>query len=168
MSETAAEMVRSADFSPCRKYRYSLRRRWGDGPAWLMVMLNPSVADEHQDDATTRFCMNRARERGFGSYEAVNLFALIGTDPQCLRIARHPVGKDNDHAILAARCRADIIVVAWGDVHWAHRFPLLSRRQSEVSDMLRDGETYCFGLTKHGYPRFPRAIKRDVELERYP
>lgn len=44
----------TAEFSPCRTWRYILRRRWGRGPAVGFILLNPSTADEKQDDPTIR------------------------------------------------------------------------------------------------------------------
>ena len=32
--------------SPCRRYRYALWRRWGDGPPAMFIGLNPSTADD--------------------------------------------------------------------------------------------------------------------------
>lgn len=161
-------VTRQADFSPCRRYRYSLRRRWNAGRTWLMVMLNPSVADAEKDDPTTRFCMNRAMARGYGSYEAVNLFALIGTDPRCLvqgvgigrRVGPDYEPKRNDAAIREALDRADTVVVAWG----AAKFPI---RILQVERLIGGRAVYCFGLTKHGCPRFPRALRCNVELVPY-
>jgi hypothetical protein len=42
-----------AVFSPCRTWRYSLWRRWAPGPAELWMMLNPSTADETDNDPYT-------------------------------------------------------------------------------------------------------------------
>lgn len=39
-------------FSPCRLYRYKLWRKWGDAPPAVFVMLNPSTADEIDNDPT--------------------------------------------------------------------------------------------------------------------
>ena len=39
-----------ARLSDCGTYRYTLGRRWDDGPTATFVMLNPSTADASQDD----------------------------------------------------------------------------------------------------------------------
>lgn len=49
-----------------------------------MVMLNPSTADEAQNDPTVERCERRALRLGFGQLEVVNLFALRSTDPSAL------------------------------------------------------------------------------------
>jgi hypothetical protein len=149
-------MRREADFSPDRTWRYSLRRSWGSGPRLLAVLLNPSLADEQRDDPTTTFCVNRARERGFGAYEAVNLFALVDPSPAALRRAPDPVGPENDAWIRRAAARADRILVAWG-CHGR-----LRGRDRAVLALLRGRRLVCLGRNRDGTPRFPRAVPRGV------
>lgn len=155
-------MFREADFSPCKTWRYSLRRRWLGGDRKLvMVMLNPSIADETRDDPTTTAMVRRAERGGFGRYEAVNLFAMVATDPQGIYEAADPVGPGNDAAILRAIEGADRIIVAWGN-HGSFR-----GRDAEVLALLAGRELSCFGRTILDAPRFPRAIKSDAPLVRF-
>ena len=149
-------MEREAHFSADRRYRYSLRRRWGKGGRLLMVMLNPSRADERRDDPTTTFCVNRARAKGFGSYEAVNLFALVDPSPDGLRTVSDPVGPGNDAWIERAAAEADRIVVAWG------RHGRLLARDEAVLQLLAGRRLHCFGRNADGSPRFPRALPTTV------
>lgn len=160
-------MFRRAYFSPCWKWRYSLFRRWGDGPQLCMVMLNPSIADDTRDDATTSFCMGWAKRHRFGSYEAVNLFAIVGTDPRCLHTAADPVGTENDEWIVAAVKMADSVIVAWGATPYTNRRSIVSGRPWRVLQLLRGHDLCCFGKTRNGWPRFPRALPRDVLAEHY-
>ena len=154
-------MERAASFSEDRRYRYLLRRRWGRGRHLLMVMLNPSRADEQRDDPTTTFCVNRARAKGFGSYAAVNLFALVDPSPDALRRVEDPVGPENDAFIARAVEEADRIVVAWG------RHGRLHARDEAVLELLRGRALHCFGRNADGSPRFPRALPTDVRHVRY-
>jgi hypothetical protein len=62
-----------AEFSEDRTYRYWLARRWGPGPALMFVSLNPSDADEHRDDPTTRRDMDFARDFGYDAVTLLNL-----------------------------------------------------------------------------------------------
>ncbi len=154
-------MEREAHFSPDRRYRYRLERRWGAGPRLLMVMLNPSRADAQRDDPTTTFCVRRAREKRFGSYEAVNLFALVDPSPAGLRTAADPVGPENDAWIRRAVQRADRIVVAWG------RHGRFLNREREVLALLGERALHCFGRNADGTPRFPRALPTTVRHQRF-
>ncbi len=153
-------MLRGARFSPCNTWRYSLTREWLTGNGKLAaLMLNPSKADSKRDDPTTTFMVRLAQRDGFQRYEAVNLFALVDTNPAALYRHPNPIGPENDTAILAAIYDADRIIVAWGN-NGQH----LDR--SRVILRLIDGrKLWCFGVTKSGEPRFPRAIPSNIVLQ---
>lgn len=156
-------IARSAHFSECGTWRYWLRRNLRDlGPKATWIMLNPSTAGAFSDDPTTTQCMNRMFRAGYTRYEAVNLFALVGTDPACLHAAPDPIGPDNDRAIRHAVDDADMIVVAWG------RDGALYGRGAEMLAMLEGHELWCLGRNSDGSPRFPRAVPGTQPLERYP
>lgn len=55
------DVERSAVVSPDGRYRYLLERRWGNGPAIVWVMLNPSMADATVDDPTIRRVVSFSR-----------------------------------------------------------------------------------------------------------
>lgn len=155
-------MMRGARFSPCRTWRYSLTREWQDGVGKLvMVMLNPSKADDQRDDATTTLMVRRAKRDGFQHYEAVNLFAAVDTDPRGLYRLPDPIGPDNNDAILSAARSADRIIVAWGN------HGVLHGRGEIVKNALKGYPLWCFGVTQQGMPRFPRAIPKAAELVRF-
>lgn len=155
-------IARSAHFSECRTWRYWLRRVLRDhGRKATWIMLNPSTAGAFSDDPTTTQCMHRMFRAGYTRYEAVNLFALVGTDPACLHTAPDPVGPLNDRAIRHAVDDADLIVVAWG------RDGALYGRAATVLAALQGYELMCLGRNDDGSPRFPRAVPRDRPLERY-
>jgi len=74
-----------ARFSPCSTWRYSLTRKWNALPLLGFIGLNPSTADETEDDPTIRRCIGFARDWGFGGIVMLNLFAYRSTDPRQLR-----------------------------------------------------------------------------------
>ncbi|MFG0274726.1 MAG: DUF1643 domain-containing protein, partial [Phycisphaerales bacterium] len=103
----ASPAVRSsARFDASRRYRYSLRRRWGAGAPCCFVMLNPSAADESYDDPTIRRCLGFARSWGYPALEVVNLFAWRTHEPRRLLETADPVGPGNDDAVRRAGARA--------------------------------------------------------------
>lgn len=92
-------LERSAHFSPCRIYRYGLWRRWGQGHTLMVVGLNPSTADDTQDNPTIRRCIGFARAWGFGALCMANLFAYRAVSPDRLRQAADPIGPENDRSL---------------------------------------------------------------------
>lgn len=141
-------MLRSAAFCPCRTYRYSLSRVWNPGlPSIMFVGLNPSTADEREDDPTVRRCVGFARQWNFGGLTLVNLFAYRSTDPTGLLEADDPVGPGNDEHILARARAVDRIVLAWGT-----KGTLLGR-DKHVLRLLP--AAHCLGVTKNGHPKHP-------------
>ena len=148
-------MTRQTIFSPCRNYRYALWREWigGDGYA-MFVGLNPSTADETQDDPTIRRCIAFAKAWGYSGLCMTNLFAFRATDPRNMRAATDPVGPQNDAAILELAAASDRIICAWG-THGAHL-----RRGDEIEIKLRglNHPLFHLGLTKAGAPTHPLYI----------
>lgn len=150
-----------ARLSDCRKYRYMLWRQWGDqfGPMVNFIGLNPSTADETEDDPTIRRCIGFAKRMGAASMVMTNLFALRATDPKDMKAAMDPVGPDNDPTLKRiAGCGQTI--ACWG-VHGAFQF-----RGTLVVQMLRCHGLWCFGTTKAGHPKHPLYLKSDTELVR--
>ena len=81
----------AGDASDDRRYRYELSRIWDAAlPPVLFVGMNPSTADEEQDDPTIRRCIRFARDWGYGGLLMGNLYALRATDPQELTRAVEP------------------------------------------------------------------------------
>lgn len=144
----------SAVFSPCRTWRYELRRAWDASlPLVTFVGLNPSTADETRDDPTIRRCIGFAKRWGYGSIVMVNLFAFRATDPRDMRAAADPVGPENDARLGGVR---GLVIAAWG-TGGAFR-----GRGEAVRSLF--GSVYALGLTKDGYPRHPLYVRGDAEL----
>jgi hypothetical protein len=145
---------RQTIFSPCRRYRYTLWREYDMfNPSYVMFIgLNPSTADEVQDDPTIRRCIGYAKDWGYGALCMMNLFAFRATDPRVMKSAKDPVGPENDAWL--ARCARDagLVVAAWG-AHGSYR-----DRDEEVLKLIDN--VMCLGKTKEGYPRHPLYLKR--------
>ena len=154
-----------ATISDCGRYRYLLRRTWDQKkPRALLIMLNPSTADAHADDATIRSCVRLLQALQYGSLEVVNLFAWRATDPDELPNVAEPIGEKNDVAIMSAVGRCDLAICAWG----AHK--AATKRARQVIEMIRSQRpaVFCFGKTKAGAPKHPLYIKTGVPLLAYP
>jgi len=157
-----------ADFDdrPERYYRYALGRHWSeevDAVPLVWVMLNPSTADQDEDDATIRKCIGFAKEHHFGAILVVNLFAAVKTDPRALLKLDDPVGLHADAYLERALDLAGHgahVVAAWGDVH-----RLLGRRAELWSEPLRAMHARCLGKTRRGSPRHPSRLAYATPME---
>ncbi len=149
-----------AEFSACRKYRYVLWRKWdwqGYANQVMFIGLNPSTADESQDDPTIRRCIGFAKTWGYSGLLMMNAFAFRATDPKNMKAADDPVGPDNDEAFGYRRTQAGLIVAAWGT-----HCPV--EREREVCHAI--GSTiHCLGKTQAGRPKHPLYLKADTKPE---
>ena len=151
---------KGAEFSSCRAYRYTLWRWWEKSKGYaLFIGLNPSTADETQDDPTIRRCINFAKSWGYGGYYMANLFAIRATDPKVMLRHPEPVGQDNTLWIRQLSLGAGIVIAAWG-TQGGHR-----GRDRDVMGML--GTVHCLDITKHGFPKHPLYVRGDTRPKRY-
>ncbi len=169
-TQLSALLDEGAVFSVDRAYRYRLWRTWGDATKrCVFIGLNPSKADEHDDDMTLTKCMGFARRWGFGGVDMMNLFALVSTDPMGLARVADPVGgpaaSEHLREVLQTATR---IVFAWGSVRRELR-ETVDARVLEVRPMAqiygRKAEWCCLGKTADGSPRHPSRIGYDTKLE---
>jgi len=160
-----------ANFSPCRTWRYRLWRRWSDARPITMLMLNPSTADEEDNDPTVERCERRARACGYGGLTVLNIFAFCATDPKVMKAAPDPIGPSNDDAIRAvlagvARARlegfsAPLICAGWG-AHGSHR-----GRDRQIANMAINAgaDLHCLAVTKSGQPGHPLYLRNDAQFQ---
>lgn len=104
----------TAKFSPCRRYRYSLVRRWGRGACIGFILLNPSTADEYKNDPTVERLYRRALQTGFDAFLVLNAYGFRATEPERLWEVDDPVGPDNDAVIAANLPTCEMLVCGWG------------------------------------------------------
>jgi hypothetical protein len=153
-----------AQFSSDRRHRYHLWRAWGDTEhRCVFVGLNPSRADEADDDLTITKCIGFARRWGFGAIDMVNLFAFVSTDPRALvglDIAT-AVGGGNDLALSRAFSCGARVVWCWGATALPHAKWQAMGARSIASQVTKTGhllERGTLGLTRGGAPRHPCRI----------
>ena len=85
-----------AIFSKHRNYRYVLWRIWDNDLTKIMFIgLNPSTANEADDDATMRRVKSFAKSFGYGGVYMLNLFAFITKKPKILQQCKNPIGDSN-------------------------------------------------------------------------
>ena len=156
-----------AKISPCKKYRYSLTRKWSTAAELAFIMLNPSTADASEDDNTIKKCCHFAKTHSYGGIKVLNIFAYRATDPdELIRKAKEDfdiVGPENDKELenLFAY-QPGRIVVAWG----VPRHPLVAKRIVKVLDMIPSSRRlYCLGISDGGYPRHPFYLENVSQLQ---
>lgn len=153
------EIKCGAKFSPCRRYRYSLWREWDTSKgSCVFIGLNPSTADESEDDPTIRRCIRFAKDWGYGRLVMINLFAIRATDPEVMKCSKNPIGSDNDMYLNTECTGADLVVAAWGN-HGS----FLGRDQ-EIIFALKDIQMMCFKITNQGQPAHPLYQSANSEL----
>jgi hypothetical protein len=147
---------RKTIFSPCRTYRYTLWRKWDMyNPTYAMFIgLNPSTADEVQDDPTIRRCIGFAKAWGYGALCMTNAFAFRTTYPSIMKSYPFPVGPDNNHWIFEMAKEAGIVIAAWG-IDGAHL-----GREAEIIRIIKN--LHCLGTTKKGFPKHPLWLRKET------
>jgi hypothetical protein len=149
-----------AIFSECGKYRYSLWRRWGPGLKTVaFICVNPSVANEQENDPTITRCINFAKAWGFDRLMVLNAFAFVKTKLGRMKLDRQHIGELNDEILLQHRNDGTVMVAAWGNhcPHW--------RAEEVVSLLARD--LMCLGQNKNGSPKHPLMQPADLMLQPY-
>ncbi len=152
------------DFSQDRYYRYTLWRKFGNGPTLVSICCNPSTADETVNDPTVAGMVKRAKMWGFGKFVMLNLFAWRATDPRELKKTPLPVGEMNDGIILL-NCTAvavTTVICAWGGCS-----PLIPERAEFVKCYLRGNgvRLHYLRLGKTGIPCHPLYLPHKLKPE---
>ena len=143
-------------FSEDRIYRYALWRTWDETlPKALFIGLNPSTADEVQDDPTIRRCIRYSRDWGYGGYIMGNIFGYRSTDPLALKKIKDPIGDKNNFWLKKLHKQASITIAAWGN------HGNLLNRGKEVETFIDD--LHCLKITKEGNPWHPLYLPAKLE-----
>lgn len=152
-------MNKGAKFSECGKYRYVLWRIWDQEKPYLQLIgLNPSTANQYEDDPTIESILRICKNLGYGGFFMTNLFALISSNPKDLRSCPDPV-KDNDLHLLEVSRRVSEICFCWGN------FPMAEYRAKVVEKMFNNPR--CFGRNKNGSPKHPLYLKSTTNIILY-
>jgi hypothetical protein len=154
----------AAEFSDDRTYRHWLRRRWGTGPELMFVSLNPSYADEHRDEATTRRDKRFAEGFGYGAMLLMNLYGAVSTDPEQLAGMADPIGPETDARLDRAAAEHDVIVFAWGHKANPIRARAVATRLWRIA-AATGGTVAVLGWTAAGQPRHPLYLRSDTALQ---
>lgn len=158
-------LTKDAVISDCGKYRYVLGRGWDISlKRAVFIMLNPSIADENEDDPTIRACVQFAKKWGCGGLTVVNLFAYRATDPEGLNYVDDPFGPENLQYIKRV-CKSDDVdrvICAWGS-NLPKKWKMAG--ESLLISLIHEMNlsAYALKLNEDGNPRHPLYIKRNTQ-----
>jgi hypothetical protein len=145
-----------------RRYRYWLLRVWDSTlPLLAIIGVNPSTADERDNDQTIRKDIGFAKRNGFGGILKLNVGAYRETNPRKWRKAFDPIGPKNSAADLAryvCEFGATKVIAAW--VKNGNYF--IGRCEAIVREI---PNLYCFGRNADGTPRHPLMLPYSTPIE---
>jgi len=139
-----------AEFSDCKKYRYSLWRIWDETkPLVMCIGLNPSTANSVKTDPTITNLTKMLKLLGYGGFYMMNLFAFISSKPADLLTCEDAIG-DNDKKMKEVSEKCSEVIVCWGN------FKQADERIKQVLPNYPNAK--CFGKTQSGKPFHPLAM----------
>lgn len=137
--------------------RFWLERKWReDGRLVAFIMLNPSTADDANDDPTIRRCIGFSKSWGYGGLIVVNTNPMRSTNPRRTPEPTEFDLRDNDEHLRRAAFWAEKIVCAWG----SH---VRAEYEQRALDVLAEYALHHLGLTKAGKPRHPLYLRGDLQ-----
>ena len=136
-----------AVFSDDRKYRYALFRLWDiKKPSIMFIGLNPSTANEVDNDPTIRRVIRFAFDWDYGCVYMMNLFGFVTPYPKDLINCSDPIG-ENDKWLEKVFDKCEDVVFAWGS------FPEAADRAKKVITMFPNAK--ALWINKDGSPKHP-------------
>jgi hypothetical protein len=152
----ASAVDKGAHFSQDRKYRYALWRIWDKSkPLVMFVGLNPSTANEDENDATIRSVERLSKNNGYGGFYMMNCFAYISTNPKGLIIdIISTCVNDNLLEEIGLKCKD--VVFAWGSFSVVKE----TGRDAQLSKMFPNAKVLF--INKNGSPKHPLYCKTDT------
>lgn len=158
-------MKKSAIISDDKKYRYSLSRIWDETKSKvLFIMLNPSTADDLDDDNTIRRCIAFAKDWGFGGILVSNLFAYRSTKPNILLKCVDPIGNDNAIYINELSLECEITICAWGNGKIVNK---LLKKFDYYKPLINIKNLHYLELCNDGTPKHPLYLKKELKPIKY-
>ena len=140
-------MKKSAVFSKCGNYRYSLFRSWDESKGLvLFIMHNPSTADKIRDDKTIKRCINFAIDWGYGGLQVGNLFAYRTKCPKELFKVRNAEGKYNRKYLNLMIKSSKLVICVWGNNQGSPPKFLQNKSDLYYLKLLSDFKTSCHPL----------------------
>lgn len=156
-----------AVISSCEKYRYKLWRIWDRSlPSVLFIMLNPSTADDVENDRTITRCINFAKSWGFGSLYVGNLFAFRSKKPKDLYTISDPIGPENLNHLSEMVKATDMIILAYGNGNVVKKLSSDKSMLHLLQLSFFNQEFWCIDKSKDNIPCHPLYLKKTLVPEK--
>ena len=149
-------MVKFAEFSKDKKYRYSLSRKWSEKEQVLFILLNPSKADDIDDDPTIRRLISISKNLGYGGFEVVNLYTIINPKRNKLYEKKRKFSEKNKKLIAKLVARHKTIIYGWGATENEPKW---------LNNIVKS--PLCFNINKNGTPKHPLYLKKESTLKKF-
>lgn len=147
-----------AEFSEDRKHRYALWRIWDESkPLVMFIGLNPSTANETDNDPTIKSVCRIAANNGYGGVYMMNLFSYVSTDPKQLVVCNDNFL--NDSWLVNVRKSCKDVVFAWGN------FQEAERRAFVMNGYFPDA--MALHINKNGSPKHPLYCSSKTTFVKY-
>lgn len=149
-------MIREAKISIDKKERYSLKREWDKSKNKILyIMLNPSLADDNNDDPTIRRLINFSKKFNYGGFLVGNIYSTISPNPKEVDKS-DGISDKNLVELLKLINQVEEIVYAWGNNAYEPEF---------LKDLVSNPK--CFGKNLNGTPKHPLYLPSSSKLESY-
>ena len=146
-------MIREAKISIDKKERYSLKREWDKSKNKILyIMLNPSLADDNNDDPTIRRLINFSKKFNYGGFLVGNIYSTISPNPKEVDKS-DGISDKNLVELLKLINQVEEIVYAWGNNAYEPEF---------LKDLVSNPR--CFGKNLNGSPKHPLYLPSDSKL----
>lgn len=150
---------RKAYFNDHMTHRYAIIEIWNmSRPSITWVGLNPSMANERDDDPTIRRIIDFSKRWGYGGFNMLNLFSQITPHPKELRF-EPSVDQNFNRLFIENHTDSDNVVFAWGTSKQA-------KIESEwIINEFEEAKT--LGLNLDGSPKHPLFVGKHTKLKLY-
>ena len=149
-------MLKFAEFSKDKKYRYSLSRKWSEKEQVLFILLNPSKGDDIDDDPTIRRLISISKNLGYGGFEVVNLYTIINPKRNKLYEKKRKFSEKNKKLIAKLVARHKTIIYGWAATE---------NEPNWLSNIVK--RPLCFNINKNGTPKHPLYLKKESTLKKF-
>tara|TARA_B100001093_G_scaffold518468_1_gene603421 strand:+ start:1445 stop:1912 length:468 start_codon:yes stop_codon:yes gene_type:complete len=149
-------VLKIAEFSKDKKYRYSLSRKWSEKEQVLFILLNPSNGDDIKDDPTIRILISISKNLGYGGFKIVNLYTLITPFKYKLYEKKRKFSEKNKKLITELIGRHKTIIYGWGATE---------NEPTWLRHLVKN--PLCFQINKNGTPKHPLYLRKESTLKKF-